>query len=275
MSTAAESIPLVSADTDRREILRKEFESAEPYRHIVLDDFLAPDALAEAARAFPDFEWDGWNRYADADQQSKVICSDIEQFPRELADLVNMLNSPQVLHLFQDITGIPSLIPDPYLEGGGLHSSGPGGHLRPHTDFHAYSRLGLFRQVNLLLYLTEGWTPEMGGQLGFFKKSDVKNPVAAVDPLFNRALLFKTDQTSIHGVMPVGANSPVRRSIALYYYTSVDTPGSEGDNLTNWYGPGTGTLQERAREQLFRASVFGMRAFRKAATKLNSRRPQG
>ena len=45
------------------------------------------------------------------------------------------------------------------------HSSGPGGVLKPHSDFHNYERLGLFRRLNVLVYLNADWTADDGGSL--------------------------------------------------------------------------------------------------------------
>ncbi len=41
--------------------------------------------------------------------------------------------------------------------------SGPGGVLTPHTDFHSYLKLKLYRRVNVLVYLTPEWRREFGG----------------------------------------------------------------------------------------------------------------
>jgi hypothetical protein len=51
------------------------------------------------------------------------------------------------------------------LEGGGLHLSGPGGILAPHTDFHTYGRLDLYRRLNVIVYLNPDWTKGDGGEL--------------------------------------------------------------------------------------------------------------
>jgi hypothetical protein len=64
------------------------------------------------------------------------------------------LNSPEFVEWLSELTGIPGLIADTDLEGGGLHQSGRGGFLNIHADFtmHHYHKHWR-RRVNLILYL--------------------------------------------------------------------------------------------------------------------------
>ena len=114
----------------------------------------------------------------------------------------------------------------------GLHLSGAGGHLSPHTDFHIYEGLDLYRRVNLLLYLNADWRPESGGNLALFEAGDLTHPLE-VAPKWGTCVIFATDDRSVHGMNPV-AEGCVRRSIALYYYTSAETPAFGGDTSTHW-----------------------------------------
>jgi hypothetical protein len=78
--------------------------------------------------------------------------------------------------------------------------------------------------VNLILYLNPGWHEEWGGSIELWERSAEKKMVccaARYPPLLNRALIFTTDERSLHGfpdplTCPPGHS---RKSLALYYYT--------------------------------------------------------
>ena len=139
--------------------LRATYESAKPFPYVVLQDIVKPSAQS-VLDAYPDLDWAGWDRprqhsYA----REKRSCKNIERIPELLRQMIYELTTPPALRFLANVTGIEKLIPDPYLEGGGLHCSAPGGQLVPHTDFHLYEGLNLDRQLNLLLYLNPTWVP--------------------------------------------------------------------------------------------------------------------
>ena len=91
---------------------------------------------------------------------------------------------------------------DPMLEGGGLHQSGPGGYLNVHTDFSMHHfHTHWHRRVNLILYLNPGWQEEWGGAIELWERKDGKMArcAAKYPPLLNHALIFTTDERSLHG----------------------------------------------------------------------------
>jgi hypothetical protein len=159
--------------------------------------------------------------------------------PPLFADMIHELSGPSFLAFLEAVTGIRGLIPDPYLAGGGLHSSGPGGILAPHADFHAYGRLALYRRINVLVYLNPDWHENYGGCLELFRKGET-TPSASVVPVYGRMMMFVTDDRSIHGfTKPVTGPDRWRHSLALYYYTSEDTSTFAGDGATYWQTHGT------------------------------------
>jgi hypothetical protein len=254
---------------DRVTELAAEFSKASPFRHIVVDDFVARPR-AELLDAFPDASWDGWQRYGDAYQPSKMICNDIAKIPGPLAALIHELNSPAFLEFVEKVSGIKGLIPDPYLSGGGLHSSGPGGILTPHTDFHIYSRLRVFRQINVLLYLNDDWREEYGGCLELWREDDGQGPERVVVPEFGRCVMFKTDDHSIHGFStPISHQDIWRKSIALYYYTSDDPEAGSANRTTHWKAHGELTGTKKARLRLSQGLLGASRGLTFLANRVN------
>jgi Rps23 Pro-64 3,4-dihydroxylase Tpa1-like proline 4-hydroxylase len=209
--------------------LSAEFAAGRPFPHLVVDDLLRIEP--NQAQKFPDITWDRWNELGDRYQHNKRACSDIEAIPEPFADLIRELSEPRFLRALEKITGIEQLLPDPYLAGGGLHLSGPGGILSPHTDFHYHRALNLYRRINVLIYLNEGWTLSDGGCLSLY---DGDNPVQTVVPNWGRMVVFRTDDKSVHGFPVPVADGKWRRSVALYYYTAAPTPGFSGDETTYW-----------------------------------------
>ena len=59
--------------------------------------------------------------------------------------------------------------------------------LTPHTDFHLYRALGLFRKVNVLIYLNDNWGPADGGRLELFRKGE-SEPDGAIVPSRGRVV---------------------------------------------------------------------------------------
>jgi len=210
--------------------LHREFDSAQPFPHVVVDNLLS--LSPSAADAFPDIDWDGWNDLGGRYQRNKRTCADIQLIPEPFKELIRALCEPRFLKVLEQITGIAQLLPDPYLAGGGLHISGPGGILSPHTDFHVYRGLSLYRRVNVIVYLTEEWSAEDGGCLSLYDGQD--RAVQTVVPDWGRAVIFRTDDQSIHGFPVPVADGKWRRSVALYYYTATPTEGFSGDETTYW-----------------------------------------
>ena len=73
-----------------------------------------------------------------------------------------------------------------------------------------------------------------------------------VVPVSGRAVLFATDDRSVHGFTSPVAEGRERRSIALYYYTAAETAGYSGDTSTVWRHHGNHRGLSWARLQVFR-----------------------
>ena len=64
------------------------------------------------------------------------------------------MNSYKFLNFLNNLSGMQeTLIPDPYLWGGGYHELKNGGYLNIHADFNVHPQLELNRRINLLIYL--------------------------------------------------------------------------------------------------------------------------
>jgi Rps23 Pro-64 3,4-dihydroxylase Tpa1-like proline 4-hydroxylase len=198
----------------------REYRTNTPFPHIVLDDFV-PSAVAEqAVSEFPgpnELRWTSYRR----EVEHKLEHTDVSVLSEHLAHLFAEFNSSVFATFLEELTGIEGVIPDPHLDGGGLHQIERGGLLKIHADFNWHERLLLDRRLNVILYLNPGWQPEWGGQLELWDAT-MENCVRRVEPLFNRCVIFSTTATSFHG-HPEPLTCPdgvTRRSMAWYYFTN-------------------------------------------------------
>ncbi|MEP7233020.1 MAG: 2OG-Fe(II) oxygenase, partial [Ginsengibacter sp.] len=115
--------------------LSKRYQTASPYPHIVLDNFLNPDGLDECIAAFNKLnEAEGWINYTHYNEKKKGL-NKLDLLPDAIKGTINELNSPGFLKFLSTLTGIDNLQKDDHLEGGGIHQSTKGGYLNIHADF--------------------------------------------------------------------------------------------------------------------------------------------
>ncbi len=248
---------------------RARFRDAKPFPHIVFDDVIA-SSPEDVLSAFPTNEWQGWSRWKDAYQAAKMYCDEIELIPEPLSSMVREMNSPAQLRFLEFLTGTPKLIPDPYLQGGGLHCSGVGGILAPHTDFHLHRALDIYRRYNLIIYLNPDWQESNGGSLQLFEEGTAE-PAVTIVPRWGRCVIFATDDRSVHGFTePISGEADLyRRSMALYYYTSREADRFSGDINTYWRQHGNLNGTKLGRLMLYKALLFTARGFSSLAYRTN------
>ncbi len=200
----------------------QEYQSAHPFAHCVIENFLPEEITERLLKEFPVIT----DRETKRSQEIyKGLCLP-DQLPDSAAfarGLFYSFNSQPFLGFLEELTGIKGLIPDPHFLGGGFHETLSGGRLGIHADFNIHQKLRLRRRINVLVYLNHDWKPEWGGELELWTK-DMKAKAKSVAPLFNRCVIFDTDDTSWHG-HPDAMTCPLdrsRKSLALYYYTASD-----------------------------------------------------
>lgn len=197
--------------------LHDQYVSAQPFPHIVIDNFLDVDILRHVVEEFPGRRE---GRFSDAYSQLKTGYTHGQIRSPYIQDLLSALNSAPMLLFMQNLTGIKGLVSDAHYTGGGLHETAKGGHLAIHADFNIHPHTKLQRRLNLILFLNDDWDTAWGGELELWDQQ-MKACRESVAPVMGRAVVFNTDSTSYHGHPEPLACPPevLRRSIALYYYT--------------------------------------------------------
>lgn len=211
--------------------IQHRFQQAKPFRHVAVDGFLDEAACASLLRDFPPFDVRrAMNELGEVG--AKAVYENVAVVSPFYRDFYRYINSRPFLDAMSDLTGIPDLIADETLFGGGTHENRDGQSLDVHVDFNIDERRMLHRRVNLLIYLNEEWKEEWGGSIELH--SNPWNP--AVDerkgflPLFNRAVIFETNEYSWHGFerirLPEAKKDLSRKSFSIYLYTK-DRPAEE------------------------------------------------
>lgn len=203
--------------------LKDKYQNASPFPHIVIDNMFSDTLLEFIVSGWPKSaeDYKGWDIRNDEGIQVKLRSNwqSIHDIPIDVSIALELLNSRDFLLFLTELTGIKGLIPDMYYDGGGMNEIKKGGHLAIHCDGNKNIRTGLYRALNVIIYLNKDWKDEYNGHLNLYDKS--LNLTHKIAPLFNRMVIFTTKENSYHG-HPEPLNCPEdmsRKSLILYYYT--------------------------------------------------------
>lgn len=235
--------------------LSRRWNTAEPFKHIVLDSLFTNEFLYGVCLEIPKVEDETWVAEHDDNIRQFNHRSPVSLGPAA-SDLVNILHSAAFLYFLSEITGIWELLPDPYLQGASFHIVPRGGHFDVHADRNVAYGTGLVRRLGLMLYLNKGWKTEYGGQFELWNETGSQH-VKSVEPIFNRVLLFEITETSFHGLpTPVACpEGQTRNSFAVFYHTALRAEDSKLKTHTSIYAP-----------SFYRHKKFSMRELAKDLT---------
>jgi hypothetical protein len=232
---------LVNPDIlDSIPVLARSFADGRPFRHVVIDHFLAPQFCRAICEQFPEF------REAHAINENeqvggKATREEVRSLGPAYRDMDDLVRNTDFLALVGKITGIDGLQYDPFYFGGGTHENRHGQDLDPHIDFNYHPVTSQHRRLNLIIYLNEGWQDSWGGSLQLHRDPYLEpaaDEIVTVTPLMNRCVIFETSEHSWHGFeridLPDDQKDRSRKSFAVYYYTDTrpkDETGAEHSTI--------------------------------------------
>jgi len=213
--------------------LREQFQSAEPFNHIVVDDFWTAEVAEQIVSEFPAYDSDAWNGVYKSALEDKKTCNHWDRFPAMTYRAFDFLMSTGFTNCLRQVTGIQDLHGDAGLHGGGWHAHTKGGKNNIHLDYDIHPKMLKQRKINIIIYMTPNWQSDWNGGLELWSHDPAtqqpREMVQLVENRFNRAVIFDTTQDSWHG-LPKGLDCPegvVRRSMAAYYLTTPQANATE------------------------------------------------
>jgi Rps23 Pro-64 3,4-dihydroxylase Tpa1-like proline 4-hydroxylase len=227
---------------ERSNEFRDRYVRAKPFSHVVIDSFCDPAALQRLVSKIPDPRKANINKSRDyVFAKNKFEKSSFRDISSEFAEICDDFLSKRFESFLRKVTGDEIFI-DESFHGGGIHQGGKSSFLDMHADFNFHPlHSNWFRSINILLYLNDGWKPEFGGALKL-RHSDTDER-AEIEPVFNRCVIMKTREFTLHGYDPIAfPEGSYRRSIAAYGYKLVDQPADKMRSTT-WYPERSGIFE--------------------------------
>jgi len=217
-SAVGRMIPInrLMAEKDR---FRSEFRAGKPFPNVVIDNFFDPAVLDRISQDFPSASGRDWIKY-DTENEIKQTSRGIADLSAFTQTFFMQICAEPMMQFLREVTGHADLVPDPLFHGGGLHETFRGGWLNVHVDWTQHPVLPLARRLNLIIYLNHDWDPAWGGGLDLVDHV-TKKAGTTVPPIFNRAVIFETNDQTLHG-FPEAITCPPdrsRQSISLFYWS--------------------------------------------------------
>jgi Rps23 Pro-64 3,4-dihydroxylase Tpa1-like proline 4-hydroxylase len=232
MPSAQATVPQISESVAQKaDQYREEFVHATPFKHAMIENFFEASFAERLLEEFPSFDPKlALNEMGELG--GKAVNTKIREISPAYQELYDTIGSKSFLELMSRLTGIPDLMMDPKLYGGGTHDNRHGQELDAHVDFNYDEAQKLHRRLNVIVYMNKEWKTEWGGAIEIHSNpwDPEQNQIEAFDPMFNRCVMFETNEYSWHGFpkinLPPDKRHLSRKSISIYLYTK-DRPAHE------------------------------------------------
>jgi hypothetical protein len=226
---------------DQADELAAQFSAAQPFRHVMIDNFFTPELCRQLSDNFPAFD-ESLAINEDGIVGNKAVHENIRELGPFWQSLDELVQHASFRKMISRITGISDLQHDPHYFGGGTHENRHGQGLDAHIDFNFHPVTRQHRRLNLIVYLNEEWQDEWGGSIQLHKDPYLPpalDEIVTIRPRFNRCVIFETNEHSWHGFprieLPEENRSLSRRSFALYYYTDTRPEADTGREHSTIY----------------------------------------
>jgi len=212
------------------EELRDEFHQY-TIESCVIDDLLPEEEALKIHSAFPDKSTMMLKKSL---RENKYVAAQMNKYPPILEEIIYAFQEPKVVKVVEEITKIPSMIPDEHLYAGGISLMAHGNFLNPHLDNSHDKDRQMYRVLNLLYYVTPDWEEQNGGNLELWDNGP-KEPQRTLTAKFNRLALMATHQKSWHSVSEVVVDRS-RCCVSNYYFSLKPLEDHEYFHVTSFRG---------------------------------------
>ncbi|KGF96922.1 hypothetical protein EU96_1561 [Prochlorococcus marinus str. MIT 9302] len=196
--------------------LQNQYRDSSKINHIVIDDLLPSEIALKLDDHFPEKQ----NlSLLSGPQERKYVAVDWESKSKLVEECLYAFQDERIITIISKVCQIDDLYGDPELYAGGLSYMNKGCFLNPHID-NSHDRLReKYRRLNLLYYVSTSLSKiSDGGDLLLFpdglKFDEIKIPAK-----FNRLVIMRTDNKSIHAVNPIQSSIAIRKCISNYYFS--------------------------------------------------------
>lgn len=225
-------------------------------RYFVVDDLLPTDLATAIHGSFPSPTELMLRKSL---REMKYVTSQMNRCRPLVEEAVFAFHDPRVLKLIMGITRHSRLEADAQLYAGGISMMGRKHFLNPHIDnSHDKDRLR-YRVLNLLYYLSPGWSREDGGSLELWPEGPQREPIP-IPSLFNRLVVMATNRSSWHSVSRVQCNR-YRTCVSNYYFSPDSPEGEDYFHVTSFRG----RPEQRVRDWILQADAAARAIVRKVA----------
>ncbi len=214
-------------------ILKNKYDNSGNINHLVIDDLLPNEIASKLSLDFPK-EKD--LNYLNGLQEKKFVGVYFTEAQKLVEECLFAFQEESVVKIISKITSIKDLIGDPDLYAGGVSSMSKGCFLNPHIDNSHDRNFKNYRRLNLLYYTNSSWNPkDDGGELVLYPNG-IKNKEIKISCNFNRLVIMRTDNRSLHGVKKILSNDCRRKCISNYYFSENSPSGKKYYHSTSFLG---------------------------------------
>jgi Rps23 Pro-64 3,4-dihydroxylase Tpa1-like proline 4-hydroxylase len=238
------------------ESLKNQYQSSGSINHLIIDNLLPTGLANSISDSFPR---ESNLKLLNARQEKKYVGVEFAPEQKIIEECIYSFQENTLLKLFSSICSIQDIEGDPELYAGGISSMSNSCFLNPHID-NSHDRLRTkYRRLNLLYYVSRGWETLDGGQLVIYPNG-IKNTPIEIDSLFNRLVVMRTDNKSLHGVKEVNSKVNRRKTISNYYFSKTSPTNEKYYNSTSFRGfPG-----ETKKDIILRLNAFARTTIKSA-----------
>ncbi len=213
--------------------LKEKYKESSSINYCIIDNLLPTQLALDLNNAFP--------KEKDLNpqiglQEKKYVGVEFTNSQKIVEECIYAFQERSVIEAIGFITDIKNIIGDPELYAGGISSMSEGCFLNPHIDNSHDRNLSKFRRLNLLYYVNKNWSPEKDGGELILYPNGIKKDEIKLSCRFNRLVIMRTDNKSLHGVNKIKSKKERRKCISNYYFSEESPLGNEYYHSTSFRG---------------------------------------
>ncbi|MCR8540496.1 MAG: 2OG-Fe(II) oxygenase [Prochlorococcus marinus CUG1439] len=213
--------------------LKEKYEQSGKINHLIIEKVLPNELATNLSEHFPQ---EKELNHLIGPQENKYVGVHFTDKQKLVEECIYAFQEENLIQIISEITNIKTLIGDPELYAGGISSMSKGCFLNPHIDNSHDRNMENFRRLNLLYYVNNEWHPkEDGGELVLYPNG-IKHKEEEIACNFNRLVIMRTDNRSLHGVKIIKSESQRRKCISNYYFSKNSPTGKNYYHSTSFRG---------------------------------------